>query len=994
MKLRAPTLTALTGGLTLLTAGLSQAAETTTELAVVEEITVTGTNIRGVELVGNAVRIIGPEEVIASGKATLSDFLRELPANFAGGVATSDNVQGAQDASSAGSNLTGGQGVNLRGLGALSTLVLVNGRRVASAGQFGDFVDLSNVPLAAIERIEVLLDGASAVYGSDAVGGVVNVILKRRDDGFSSSMRIGTMTQGGGTQAQVSQTWGTSWDRGGVLLGYEFNDQQRVRSSGRDVYNGGDFSDRGGVNWRRASARAGTAANLFSGGAAGNGNVVYSVPRGAGTGLTVADLVPASGGVGNTYDPWGNLDILPAMQRHSVFASLEHAFNDTVSVYGDARYTKREGDYNLGYAVLYGTLPSTNPYYITGITNNFGVVLDDFGLKRDVAVDSYAANFGALIELAGDWRAEANVSWSQEDQNRRGDALRNGNIYDFVASGTSLVNAPTSTDCALSGLNGTNVASLPGGGTAAQRYCAALNYTAFNPYSTDPISATVLDQIIGYEDVDFKSWLAQGSFKVDGSLFDLSGGSVQLATGVDYRKEHMSGELDFNWRSISDSHIPYGATEREVTSAFVEAAVPIVGAGNALAWVRELSLSLAARHERISGLGSYETTNPKFGVNFKPIDSLTLRGSWGTSFHAPPMRFMYTGMQPVGGGNAITTQASTRTAPCNTTLVPLNGVVGTPGGTGQCSFTAMVVSGGAGPDLKPEEAETWTVGFDFAPAALPGLQLGASYFHLLVDDRIVRIQGGTLPSILAELFATGSTPYIDSLSVNPDLSEVQALMNDPRYLGQSGIGPTQTADDVVMIIYATQTNLATLKMDGIDFNASYSLPTERAGTFDLFVRGTSLMSYDIKGTPAGRYESQLGSYSSLGNPVKLRTQQGLSWSYGALRSTLTVNYVDSYACKVGCYVATGINATPVLATSPVKIDSWTTLDLNVSYDFDRFGGAFSGLRVGLAASNVTDEEPPFVNGGTAANDAIADPYDVANATVVGRVVALTFNKRW
>lgn len=994
MKLRAPAITALTGGLTLLAAGLSQAAETTTDLSVVEEITVTGTNIRGVELVGNAVQVIGPEEVIASGKATLSDFLRELPANFAGGVATADNVQGSQDASSAGSNMTGGQGVNLRGLGALSTLVLVNGRRVAAAGQFGDFVDLSNVPLAAIERIEVLLDGASAVYGSDAVGGVVNVILKRRDDGFNSSVRLGTMTQGGGTQTQVSQTWGTSWERGGVLLGYEFNDQQRVRSSDRDVYNGGDFSDRGGVNWRRASARAGTAANLFSSGAAGNGTVAYSVPGGAGTGLTVGSLVPASGGVGNTYNPWGNLDILPEMQRHSVFASFEHSLTDSVQLYGDARYTQRKGDYNLGYAVLYGTLPSTNPYYIPGITNNFGVVLDDFGLKREVGVDSYAANLGALFELAGDWRAEANVSWSQEDQNRRGNSLRNGNIYDFVASGTSLVNAPTSTDCALSGLNSTNISSVAGGGTAAQRYCAALNYTPFNPYSTEPVSAAVLDQIIGYEDVNFKSWLAQASFKVDGSLFDLPGGAVQLATGMDYRKEHMSGELDFNWRSITDSHVPYGATERDVTSAFVEAAVPIVSASNALSWVRELSLSLAARHERISGLGSYETTNPKFGVNFKPVDSLTLRGSWGTSFHAPPMRFMYTGMQPVGGGNAITTQPSFRTAPCNTTIVPLNGVVGTPGGTGQCSFTAMVVSGGAGPDLKPEEAETWTVGFDFAPTALPGLRVGASYFHLLVDDRIVRIQGGTLPSILAELFATGTTPYINSLSINPDISEVQALMNDPRYLGQSGVGPLQTAEDVVMIIYATQSNLATLKMDGVDFNVSYSLPTERAGTFDFFVRGTSLMSYDIKGTPASGYDDQLGSYSSLGNPVKLRTQQGLSWSYGALRTSLTVNYVDSYECKVGCYVASGANAAPVLATSPVKIDSWTTLDLNVSYDLDRFGGAFNGLRVGLAASNVTDEAPPFVNGGTAVNDAIADPYDVANATVVGRVVALTFNKRW
>lgn len=976
------------------TSGAAQAQEAQSSSDELETVTITGTNIRGVEPVGNPVLALDAVDIQESGKPTLADFLRELPANFAGGVATADNVQGSQDASSAGSNLTGGQGVNLRGLGALSTLVLVNGRRVAAAGQFGDFVDLSNIPLSSIERMEVLLDGASAVYGSDAVGGVVNVILKRRGDGAATSLRFGSTTQGGGQQLQLGQTWGTSWRSGGLLLGYEFNRQERVEASEREIYNGADFSDRGGLNWRRAANRASPAANLFSGGAAGNGNVVYTVPGGAGTGLTAASLTRVTDGVGATYDAWDNIDILPRMQRNSVFASFEQDVGERTSIFGDARFTRREGDYNQGYPVLYGTVPNTSPYFIPGVVNNFGVLIDDVGLKREVEVDSYALNLGLDFEFGRDWRGEAVVSGSREDQRRQSQALRQNNIYDFVTSGALTVQAPSAIVCALSGLTSANVGSQPGGGTPAQRYCANLNYAPFNPYQTTALSQQVLNELIGYEDVQFESWLAQASFKVDGTVLDLPGGALKLASGIDYRKEHMSGALDFNWRSIADRQVPYGATERDVSAVFAETLVPIIGEGNALPLLRRLDVSAAVRHERYSGLGSYSTTNPKLGFSLEPHESLTLRGSWGTSFHAPPMRFMYTGAQPVAGGNAAFLAAGTYVAPCNTTLIRLNGLTGTPGGAGNCSFSAIVVSGGAGPDLKPEEAETWTAGFDFQPASVPSLELGVSYFNLKIDDRIVRIQGGTLPGILAQYFATGSTPYSASVLPNPSLAAVQALMADPRYIGQTTGTRTQTAQDVAMIVLATQSNLATLKMDGIDFHAEYALETRAAGTFDFFLRGTSLFSYDIKASPVSSYADQLGKYSSFGNPVKLRTQQGVRWTRGALNATLTMNYVDSYVCEAGCFVPAAGTGIPVAATTPLKIGSWTTIDLNLNYDLGGLGGVFDGMQVGLAAVNVADEKPPFVDGGTAVSDSLPDPYDVANATVIGRTLALTLSKRW
>ncbi|QSR19321.1 TonB-dependent siderophore receptor [Novosphingobium sp. KA1] len=968
----------------------AQDADGGPEASGVNEIIVTGTNIRGTEPIGNAVLSIGSDDLSRSGRATVGDFLRELPSNFAGGVGMSDNTQGGQDASVAGSNLTGGQGVNLRGLGSLSTLVLVNGRRVAAAGQYGDFVDISTIPTAAIARMEVLQDGASAVYGSDAVGGVVNIILKDRDEGLRTSARLGTTTEGGGAEAMLSASYGTSWATGHMFAAYEFQTRERVRADQRSIYNGGDFSDRGGINWPKYTARAGTAANIFSGTASATGNVIASVPGGDGTGLTSGDLVSVSDGVGNTYNPWDNIDILPKTRRHSFYLSAGQELGDALELFGDVRYTYRSANYNQGYATLYGTVPSTSPYYIAGSTNNFGVRIDDQGLVRDSAVKSFAGRLGLKADLGGGWNAEVQGSYSREVQTRYATTLRDTNIYDRVASGSTTAQAPASTICALSGLTSSNISSVAGGGTAAQQYCAGQNYETFNPYSTQALSQTVLNELIGYESLRYVSWLAQASAKIDGTLFSLPAGDVKVAFGADYRKEHIGGSLDFNYRSIDPVSVTYGTTEREVSALYGEIAVPLVSDANAMPLLRTLSLSGAVRYEHGKGLGGFDTVNPKFGADWSPVRGLKLRGSWGTSFHAPPMRYAYDGVQPTQGGNGAFVNAGLYTAPCDTTLVRLNGVTGTPGGTGNCTFTAIVVSGGAGPTLKPEKATTWTLGADFKPEFLPGLKLSASYFNIKIDDRIVRIQAGTLGGILSSYFATGSSPYASVLDFNPSLATVEALMADPRYIGQSGIGPTQSASDVAAIIYATQTNLSQLKMDGFDLTANYKVDTAKAGTFGLFFSGTRLLSYKIQASPGAAFVDQLGKYSAVGNPVKFRSRQGVTWDIGRFSLMGTMNYVSSYECESGCYVPNPTTGAPMLNTSPIPIKSWTTFDFQAAVGLKGLNPLLKDAALSFSVVNLTNKRPPFIDAGTATNDPIPDPYDAANATVIGRTVAVTF----
>lgn len=951
----------------------------------VEEVIVTGTNIRGSAPIGNTIQTIDTQEIAESGKATLAELLRELPVNFAGGVAQADNNRGGQDTASAAANLTGGAGVNLRGLGALSTLVLVDGRRVATSGQFGDFVDVANIPTAAIERIEILQDGASAVYGSDAVGGVVNFILKRNVEGLQTLARIGTLTEGGGDEFQASAVWGHGWNTGRAMAGYEYNDRARVTAADRNLH--GDFSSRDGVNWPRYTTRVGRAANIFSGGAAFDGDVAYTAPQGPGTGLTVEQLTPATGGFGNSSNPWEGWDILPEMQRHSLFVTFDQDIDDAIATHGSVRYTRREGNYRTGYVDIYGTVPDTNPNVIAGTTNNFSVLVDDVLTERDVQVDSYGADLGVKFDIGGDWQLDVTGSYSREKQSRDSTLERDANIDDFITrAGGGRVAAPNSVTCSLMGLNSSTAGSIAAP-TAAQQFCAGLDYETFNPYSTQPLSTQVLGQLIGYESLEFDSWVRQGTVKADGTVLELPGGPLKLAVGVDYRKEHIDGELDFNYRSIDPVQMTYGATEREVKSAYAEFAVPIVGDRNSRAGLRALDLSLAMRHEDSEGLGDFTSTDPKFGLRYKPIDSVTLRGSYGTSFHAPPMRFAYSGAQPVPGGNAIFYANAFFTAPCNTTLVTLNGFIGTPGSaTGDCTFTGMIVSGGAGPVLKPEEADTWTAGIEFLPENAPGLRLSANYFNMRIDNRLVRITSGTLGGILANYFATGTSPYSNNLAFDPDDALVASLFADPRFIGLAGPGPTRRPGDVAAVIYATQTNLASLKMDGLDLGASYGFETG-VGELEIFANGTLLLAYDIQGTPGARYEDKLGVYESTGNPVKLRTRQGVSFKRGPFSAIATVNYTDSYQCVSGCYVPDATGA-PVLNTTPSKIDAWITLDLQLTYNFE------GGAGVGLSVLNATNEAPPFIDTGRIVTDNAPESYDAANAIINGRAVALTLTKRF
>ncbi|MFC3053533.1 TonB-dependent receptor plug domain-containing protein [Kordiimonas pumila] len=936
-----------------------------------EEIVVTGSNIRGASVVGGAVLTIGKEELEKSGRATVADYLRELPSNLAGGVGMSDEGMSGQDTGAEGANLSGGQGVNLRGLGALSTLVLVNGRRLAASGQFGDFVDVSSIPSAAIERVEVLQDGASAIYGSDAVGGVVNFILKRQLDAPVSTARIGTATEGGGTELMLSHIHGLNWDTGHAVIGAEYYTRGNVAATDRDRYaSGSDFSAVGGVNWPDYTLHIGEAANIFQGGVGSIASPVgATVPQGTNASLTNADLIPATGGIGNTYNVYDRRDLLPDVERKSIFASFDQDLAEGVTLFGDLRYSERESKYELGYSTLVThQLTSSSPFYINDIDPSlaaangniaFGKVITDRPETRDSSSKHLSGQIGLKVDLFSDWQAEAIYSYAKEDQFRHTEQMKN-------ASGSADWMA-----CAL-------------GSTST--VCDGYDITPYNPFSTDALTDAQLEEYYGTEDLEFDSKVSQVSLKADGSLFSLPAGDVKLAVGVDYRVETMGGYLVFDTLSVAGSEGPYDETQRKAYSAFAEAFIPVT---------EMLDVSIAGRYEEFSGTGDYNTFDPKVGVDFRPVEGLKLTGSWGTSFHAPPMRFENDSPQPLPGGNAAFLLPASRFGPCDSDLLTFNGVVGTPGTAGeQCSFSVIINSGGAGPGvLQPESAETWTVGFDFEPVAVPGLKFSASYFNIKVDDRIQRIQSSQLNDILAEYFATGGGgPFASALNVNPSVATAQAIIDNPKFLGTFGPPVANTAADVAMIVNATQINIASLKEQGFDFAITYDFMVDDIDV-GLFAYGTYLTKYALQAAPGLAFEDRLGKYDPAnGSPVKLRSKQGVSLAKGPFDGRVTVNYTDSYECDL-CYVPDATGA-PVITSTPLKIDSWVTVDLDMSWDLSDFGGMADGTRLNFQVTNLFNSEAPFLDGGTGADDALPTAYDAANHTIIGRTVALTFTKTW
>lgn len=579
----------LVSGSLVLREGNGDAAPVSTD-APDEAIIVTGTRIRGAGPVGSPLTVVDRAALDASGRATLADFVQTIPQNFSGGP-TETNV-GFSNRGKAASNIAYGTGINLRGLGPGATLTLFDSARPALGGGSGAYADVSLVPSVAIDRVEILTDGASAIYGSDAVAGVVNIRFRNRFEGAETRLRAGT-ADGDYGEVQASQIIGTGWSSGHIVLAGEYSRRGNLAATKRP-FASEDLRPFGGPDLRSNYNSPGTIV-------AANGQR-YLIPTGQnGRNLTRADLTPSADF--NRGDARRHTDILPEQETGSLYASVEQALGSHITLFSRALYSERSFEARRRVS---GPTPvrvtSANPFYVDPIGTGQPITVY-YDPAADFGPESLRGKAKAFNSLLG---ARADIgTWSIELTGGYGRQKEHYDSFNLVHS------------------------------LRFSRAVAATNPAqAINVFGDGAVNDPVLiDSLRGSitAETRFKVWTA--ALRADGKLLALPAGDLKMALGAEYRRDRFAftQTLDLVTDTPLVIGIPGLPDKRIVKALYAELVAPVFDSG--AAFPGSLTLSAAGRYEDYSDFG--DTANPKFGARWTPLPGLSLRASYGKSFRAP-----------------------------------------------------------------------------------------------------------------------------------------------------------------------------------------------------------------------------------------------------------------------------------------------------------------------------------------------------------------------
>ncbi|MBB5746534.1 TonB-dependent receptor [Brevundimonas variabilis] len=802
----------------------AQRAEAEFDTTQLDEVVVTGSYLRGVDS-PSPVTVLTQDDVARQGRATVAEALAALPQNFTGAAYEGSANTGADRS---GRNVSSATGVNLRGLGADATLVLVNGRRVAGTGNAGDFADISNIPSSAISRADVLLDGASALYGADAVGGVVNIILKSRFDGAESRLRIGGTSDGGAEELLFSQTGGFNWASGSLVAAYEYHDRGELEGADRSATRDADLRRLGGSDRRQTFSAPGNIMRFDA--ATGIYTPIYAIPEiQNGVGLTPASFIA---GRVNRTSPIEGQWFLPHQERQSLFLAGRQNLPGGFSLDGDIRYTDRS--YILRTNADFGTftVTSANPHFVSpngSVSHDIAYSwINDLGPARtNGETESLGGAFGIDGNLFG-WNISAYASGGREINGR---TLSNRVQTTFLAEALgSRADIPTTPFT-----------------TARDGF--------FNPFG-DPAanSPAILAHIgSGYSWAENVSTVSSFNVKADGTLLELPGGPLQMALGFDFRQEQFETDGVSFLSGTAPRVAAHTEFARDVAAAFFEIRAPLVSADNARPGLERLELSLAARYEEHEGVG--ETTNPKVGVLYSPTQGLLLRASYGTSFRAPSLRELQTAY-------AI-----------GPTFLNRNG-----------GSVLSLIQYGGNPDLRPETADSITAGFVWTPAAYEGFRLEGGWFRTRFDDRIGNPVIQNLTNALNEPALAPFIRYVSPNTNADDRALVQALLDHPGNFNPA-VFPATSYGAVVDNRFV---NASGVEVEGFDLSARYRFDL---GSGQALLDGTitHLLTNERTITAASPTEDLLGDPNF---PARWRGRIGSQWVSGPLTFGLIANYVS------------------------------------------------------------------------------------------------------
>jgi iron complex outermembrane recepter protein len=832
--------------------------------------------------------------------------------------------------------------ITLRGLsttlGTTQTLVLVDGRRVAGFNEAGGAQqpDLNGIPLAAIERIEVLPTTASGIYGGSATGGVINVVLRRDYQGIETSLNYGNTSRGDAETRRIDMTAGFSFEGGrtSLMLAGSYADHSDLLAGERDFLrraralrfaNAPDtFDPAAGTIFSSSAPPLGATTNLCSGASFFGFSFCTGVP------LTLKNGTPL---------------ISPLTSQPTSFASVPGGYAG-IAAAGDAgqAFLATAGQYNLGLADSAQGAGGARQ----GLLNAPTVESLIMTLRRELS---------HRIEAFLDVQASNNVGYQSYNA-----------VYTSFFVPAAAPTNPFNEDIVVStpgfGADGTVFTRLYdrklGAGLVARlgrSWSGTVNYTwdrtrrAFqlpSSMASDPLTFTPVvepDLVSGAIDVlrdttanslDFSQYLApsttlepnhttleDATVRFSGPIASLPGGPITLATLLEHRKESFDAFVSRSFDAAGQPPlvVSYPSRWQKVASVSLEASVPVASRSNSLPGVRALDLQLAARYDDYKTLGSnflasptdpvvtatnkFSSTDPTIGLRYQPVQDVTLRASFGTGFLPPPMQFLVPNPSIAIGFNFF--------------VDPRRGEVVAPD-------TLLFVGGN--PNLGPEESESRALGVILTPRFVPGLRFSVDWSQIEKTDNI-------------DL-----------------LTEQQAIDNEaliPGLIVRAAPGPGESIGRIVEI-HTEVRNFARQEFEGYDIALEYRRDT-KLGTFGFSADATRQLRNESQATPLTEVLDIVDYITGL----KWKGNATLSWDRGPWSLAWTGRYFDSY--RVGFPTAFGFSdfvAAFIGMQGSDRYPSQTYHDIFAGYRFGKYAaGPLSGVEVQLTLSNVFDKSPPI-----------------------------------
>jgi iron complex outermembrane receptor protein len=904
------------------------------EAVKLERIEITGSRIRQIDTeTAQPVLKVTAADIQKSGLVSVGDIVNQLssagsPAFSRGSVLTSNREQG-------------GQYANLRNLGSQRLLVLVNGRRWSTT--VGGFTDLSTIPSSMVERVEILKDGASSIYGSDAIAGVMNFILKKSMDGGEASAYYGQNEKGDGTKQEYRLAYGASSEKASVILGFTHLKEDPVFAKDRPItsFSFGDARPTaalGGGPWGRIRF-----VNPATGGALTGAGAIDRVLNHTGSfdGVGVGQAsnnqanyhANSAAIVDDLFNPTQQMMFQSPTELRSIFAKGSLDVAPSIRLNTTAMYAERLSNRQVagmpfnsqsqpGNPVYLDKDSFFNPYGNQGVGVTPGTGRDLFVNRRTIEVPRTTANTNRTLHLDGSLEGDFELmdrffTWSTTFNYSKvdGNTLSNGNL-NLVnlkrAMGPSFRNAQGVVQCgtptapiALAECVPFDIVGGPSASTSA-----ALNYVNHTGVATYGSSVKSLH-------VD-----------VTGEIVKLPGGMLAFAAGLEKRDVagfDRPGQME-QQNLTTDLAARTTTGKFTVDEGYLELNIPVL---KGLPFAESLVFNLASRKSDYSNFGN--TTNSKASFTFRPIKDVLTRGTWAEGFRAPTLGDTFGGgsqtfdsyLDPCDSVNGEAARDATVKARCTAAGVPVNfrqlNAAGAPVGSGGGQTPFPFSSGAGNAFLTPETAVTKTLGVVFSPSQIAGLTVGFDWYNVTVKDRIVAVSSAFL---LNQCYITGITPICGLHS--------------------------RDATGQVLNLNRGNANLGELETEGFDLSASYRLPVTPFGRFTVRTETTYLEKYRTKSSPTAAWGRNLAGEFQL---HRVKSNIGIDWSMGDFAATLGTRYYSPI--KTNCWSVGSATVAPQDCSNPTdfwsggtgynKLKAQVFNDLNLSYKAPWKGTVMVGI---------------------------------------------------